>query len=102
MDTPLILPLIWIQSRISGQLTRDCPDIDGRVAEAAVREPTAAHATFRVVRMITSDWQAAMWHRPEPNEPHPTTTALIVFDMPEISRPAIERSRVPPAGACLV
>src|SRR5262249_37594503 len=102
MDTPLILPLIWIQSRISGQLTRDCPDIEGRVAETAVREPTAVHATFRVVRMITSDWQAAMWHRPEPNELHPSTTALIVFDMLEIYRPAIEHSGVLPTLVGLV
>jgi nicotinamidase-related amidase len=52
--------------------------------------------------MITNDWQAAMWHRLEPNELNPSTTALIVFDMLEIYRPAIERSGVLPTVVGLV
>jgi nicotinamidase-related amidase len=43
-----------------------------------------------------------MWHRPEPNVFQPSKTALLVFDMLEIYRPAIERSGVLPAVVELV
>jgi nicotinamidase-related amidase len=43
-----------------------------------------------------------MWHRPEPGVLRPSTAALIVFDMLEIYRPAIERSGVLPTVVDLV
>lgn len=43
-----------------------------------------------------------MWHRPEPGVLQPSSTALIVFDMLEIYRPAIERSGVLPTVVDLV
>jgi nicotinamidase-related amidase len=43
-----------------------------------------------------------MWHRPEPGVLRPATTALLVFDMLEIYRPAIERSGVLPTVVDLV
>jgi nicotinamidase-related amidase len=43
-----------------------------------------------------------VWHRPEPNTLRPSTTALLVFDMLEIYRPAIERSGVLPTVVELV
>src|SRR5215468_4829827 len=43
-----------------------------------------------------------MWHRPERGVLSPSTTALIVFDMLEIYRPAIERSGVLPTVVDLV
>jgi nicotinamidase-related amidase len=43
-----------------------------------------------------------MWHRPTPDTLRPSTTALLVFDMLEIYRPAIERSGVLPTVVGLV
>jgi nicotinamidase-related amidase len=43
-----------------------------------------------------------MWHRPEPNTLHARNTALLVFDMLEIYRPAIESSGVLPTVVDLV
>jgi nicotinamidase-related amidase len=43
-----------------------------------------------------------VWHRPEPDTLQPSTTALLVFDMLEIYRPAIERSGVLPTVRALV
>lgn len=43
-----------------------------------------------------------MWNRPEPGVLQRSTTALIVFDMLEIYRPAIERSGVLPTVVDLV
>lgn len=43
-----------------------------------------------------------MWHRPAPNVLRPSTTALLVFDMLEIYRSAIERSGVLPTVVELV
>ncbi|HEX5121236.1 MAG TPA: cysteine hydrolase [Pseudonocardiaceae bacterium] len=43
-----------------------------------------------------------MWHRPTPNELRPSSTALLVFDMLEIYRSALERSGVLPTVVGLV